>query len=75
VTFHYFYGGTTTVTVWQKDLLGTKWVGHPAGTVTVAPGSATPVTFSTPGGITVLQGPVYVTTGSGMTSNQVNPVL
>jgi len=75
VTFHYFYGGTATVSVWQKALLGTTPIAHLAGTVSVTPGSATTVTFKTPGGISALNGPVYVTTTSGLTSNVVNPTL
>jgi serine/threonine-protein kinase len=75
VVFHYFYGGTATVSVWQKALLGTKFVEHPAGTVSVTPGSGTTVTFKTPAGISALNGPVYVTTTSGLTSNVVNPAL
>ena len=70
VTFHYFYGGTATVSVWQKDLLG-KWTSHAAGNVSVAPGSGTPVSFKTPGAVLVALGPAYVTTTTGLTSNVV----
>jgi hypothetical protein len=75
VTFHYFYGGTATVSVWQKALLGTTYIAHPAGTVSVTAGGGTTVTFKTPAGISALQGPVYVTTTSGLTSNVVNPAV
>jgi hypothetical protein len=75
VVFHYFYGGTATVSVWQKALLGTTFVSHPAGTVSVTPGSGTTVTFKTPSGISSVNGPVYVTTTSGLVSNVVNPAL
>jgi hypothetical protein len=63
------------VSVWQKALLGTKFVEHPAGTVSVTPGSGTTVTLKTPAGISSVNGPVYVTTTSGLTSNVVNPGL
>jgi eukaryotic-like serine/threonine-protein kinase len=75
VVFHYFYGGTATVSVWQKALLGTTFVSHQAGTVSVSPGSGTTVTFKTPSGISSVNGPVYVTTTSGLVSNVVNPAL
>ncbi len=59
VTFHYFYGGSTSVAVCQ----GTTC--HPAGTVTVAQGSYVMVSFKTPVGIVAapLGEPAYVATG------------
>ena len=45
VDFHYFYGGTAGVSVCQNGTC------HAAGTVTVAPGATTRVTFKTPLGI------------------------
>jgi eukaryotic-like serine/threonine-protein kinase len=47
VNFHYFYGGTATICVYQPP----STTCHPGGTVTVAPGSSTTVTFKTPSGI------------------------
>jgi hypothetical protein len=74
VIFHYFYGGTATVTVWQKDLTG-KYVAHPAGTWSVSPSSGTTVSFKTPTGIVAALGLVYVTTTTGLASNAVTPGL
>ncbi len=45
VVFHYFYAGSAAVSVCQNSTC------HPAGTVSVAPGSSTSVTFRTPLGI------------------------
>jgi hypothetical protein len=45
VDFHYFYAGSATVSVCQNNTC------HPAGTVTVAPGPTTRVSFKTPTGI------------------------
>ena len=45
VVFHYFYAGSATMTVCQNGTC------HAAGSVSVTPGSSTPVTFKTPLGI------------------------
>jgi hypothetical protein len=68
MVFHYFYGGTATVSVCQGGTC------HAGGTVTVAPGSGTTVSFKTPAGIlptAILIGPAYVTAGS-LTSGSVS---
>ena len=61
VTFHYFYGGSTSVAVCQ----GTPTTCHSAGSVTVASGANVTVSFKTPLGILAapLGGPAYVATG------------
>jgi serine/threonine-protein kinase len=59
VTFHSFYGGSTSVAVCQGGTC------HAAGSVTVAQGSSVTVSFKTPAGIVAapLGGPAYVATG------------
>ncbi len=56
VTFHYFYGGSTTVAVCQGSTC------HAAGSVSVGQGSSVTVSFKTPVGILV-GGSYYVATG------------
>ena len=71
MNFHYFYGGSATVYVWQN---GTA---HPSAglVVSVAPGSNTRVSFKTPAGVLVtaapLVGQAYVATSTGLKSNSV----
>jgi hypothetical protein len=59
VTFHYFYGGSTSVAVCQDGTC------HPAGSVSVTQGSSVTVSFKTPVGILAapVGGPAYVATG------------
>jgi serine/threonine-protein kinase len=69
--FHYFYAGSAAVSVCQNDTC------HAAGSVNVAPGANSPVTFNTPAGIAAtlppLVGPAYVcTTGCALKSNSVS---
>jgi hypothetical protein len=58
VTFHYFYGGTATVSVCQGGTC------HPAGSVSAGSGGNVTVSFKTPVGILAapLGGPAYVAT-------------
>jgi len=71
MAFHYYYGGSATVTIHQGTT--TRSV-----TVSVASGSTTYVTFPTPTGILVTAAPLvpqaYVTVGS-LVSNSVNVTL
>ncbi len=59
VTFHYFYGGSTSVAVCQGGTC------HPAGSVSVTQGSSVTVSFKTPVGILAapVGGAAYVATG------------
>jgi serine/threonine-protein kinase len=59
MTFHYFYGGSTSVAVCQGGTC------HPAGSVSVAQGSSVTVSFKTPVGILAapVGGAAYVATG------------
>jgi len=71
MAFHYYYGGSATVTIHQGST--TRSV-----TVSVAAGSTAYVTFATPGGILVtvsgLVPQAYATVGS-LVSNSVNVAL
>ncbi len=72
VTFHYFYGGSTTIKVCQDGTCYSPL----SSTVTVSPGTSTSVMFKTPIGIKPTNsllgiGKAYVTTGCCGSSNAV----